>query len=102
MAILSSYGKKSEYRFLTAALVSLPLFSYFSARRSHSEREDLQAVYKEAARGRETEDPPGQRTQVHVNFPPTTHFLFSLQRVYLVRKSNHCRPHVSVWTVSWI
>lgn len=101
MAIFSSYGTKSEYRFLTAALVSL-LFSYFSVRRSHSEREDLQAVYKEAARGRETEDPPGQRTQVHVNFPPTTHLLFSLQRVYLVRKSNHCRPHASVSTVSWI
>lgn len=97
---------------LTAVLVALLLFehkrlpSFLSVRRRHSEREDLQAVHEEAAGGRETEDPPGQRTQVHVHFPPSTHLLFSLQRVHLVRKSSKDKSlppaRLSVWTVNWV
>ena len=58
------------------------------ARWRHVERENLQAVYKDTARGRETKDSSGQRTQVHVHFPPSAHLLFPLQGVHLVRESN--------------
>ncbi len=97
---------------LTTALVAFLLFepklllSFLSPRRRHCEREGLQAVHEEAAGGRETKDPPGQRTQVHVYFPPSTHLLFSLQRVHLVRKSSKDESlllaRMSVWTVNWI
>lgn len=55
-------------------------------RRGHGEGEDVQRVHQEAQRRRETEDPPGQRTQVHVDVPAAAHLLFPLQRVHLVRR----------------
>ena len=74
----------------------MTFFSHFVSRRRHSEREDLQAVYEEAAGGSETENPSGQWAQVHVHFPSPAHFLFPLQRVHLVSRSrtNHCYLHV--------
>lgn len=88
------------FLFVSFALNKLSL-SLFSVRRRHSEREE-EAVHEEATGGRETEDPPGQRTQVHVYLPPSTHLLFPLQRVHLVRVPAVCTYSICVWTVNWI
>lgn len=73
------------------------LFFFSPGRWSHSQRENLQTVYKKATRCREAQDPPGQRAQVHVDVPASAHLLLPLQRVHLVRMvmgTCPCCPHL--------
>lgn len=74
--------------------MSPQLCSFFSVRGGHGEGEDIQAVHQKAQWGREKEDPPGQRTQVHVYVPATAHLLFPLQRVYMVRQIASLRSRI--------